>query len=448
MKKKIMFAMFAAFFMFKAVSFSAEQAAAVYREGPVTGKMIDAGFLYGETNYHAVQQASDGNVYYAIGTHAHGQSASLFRYDPRSGAVKLLGSMNQVTGEDGTKVFNQDKIHCDLYEMNGKLYFSTQGGNYDGGDYGPYPGGHFFSYDLKTEKIADLGIGAPGEGIVCMGMDTVHGRMYGITWPGMLFLYYDVPSGKIKSFGKQVATPGITDLTAVPGNRALAVDPNTGNVWWHNMDETITRYSRAKDTVEILASPTLDIPILKIPGAGFNKVLWRAIRWSQSMQRFYGVDTSDEYLFSLEPKTGTIEIIDRITAAPSRKSGSRGSASLAFELSPDGKRVYYIASARAEKPDASGRRSELRLVSYDLFLRQYIDHGPIVLDDGRRPSSCSGLDVGRDGSLYLVCIIPLADIDSDRGKRIAAAHFPTIAQEKLKGAAYEVNLVVVKDPSK
>lgn len=330
MKQSLIFALL---FLFSSISFSAEQAAAVYRDSPVTGKMIDAGFLYGETNYHAVQQASDGNVYYAIGTHANGQSATLIRYNPRSGAVKILGSMNKVTGEDGTKVFNQDKVHCDLYEMNGKLWFSTQGGNYGGGDYGPYPGGHFFSYDLKTEKITDLGIGAPGEGIVCMGMDTVHGRMYGITWPGMLFLYYDIPSGKIKNFGKQVATPGITDLTAVPGNRAIAVDPNTGNVWWHNMDETITRYLRATDTVEILSSPTLDIPILKIPGAGFNKVLWRAIRWSQSMQRFYGVDTNVEYLFSLEPKTGTIEIIDRIAAAPNRKSGSRGSASLAFELS-------------------------------------------------------------------------------------------------------------------
>jgi hypothetical protein len=357
--------------------------------------------------------------------------------------------MNKVTGEDGTKVFNQDKVHCDLYEMNGKLWFSTQGGNYGGGDYGPYPGGHFFSYDLKTEKITDLGIGTPGEGIVCMGMDTVHGRMYGITWPGMLFLYYDIPTGKIKNFGKKVETPGITDLTAVPGNRAIAVDPNTGNVWWHNMDETISRYTRDTDSVELLKTPTLDIPILKIQssGGGFNKELWRAIRWSPAMQKFYGVDTNCEYLFSLDPKTGTIEIIDRIAAGPNRKSGNRGSANLAFELSPDGKRVYYITSARSEKPDA-GRRSEMRLVSYDLALRQYIDHGPIILDDGRRPSSCSGLDVGRDGNLYLVCIIPLSDLSSDHAKKIVAAHFPVMGKDNQKGAPYEVNLVVVKDPLK
>lgn len=422
---------------------------AIYKPGPVAGKMIDAGFLYGETNYHAVQQASDGCVYYAINSHFHGQSATLFRYDPRTGAVKTLGSMNPAVGEDGTKVFNQDKIHCDLYEMNGKLWFSTQGGSYGGGNYGPYPGGHFLNYDLKTGKIGDLGIAAPGEGIVCMGMDAVRGRMFGITWPGMLFVYYDIPTGKIKNFGKQVATPGVTDLTSLPGNRAIAVDPETGDVYWHNMDETISRYSRASDSIEILASPTLNIPILKLPSSsGFDKVLWRAIRWSPSMKRFYGVDTNGEYLFSLEPKSGTIEILDRIAAAPNRRSGNRGSASLAFELSPDGKRICYIASVRGEIPGKSGLQPTLHLVTYDIGARHYTDHGSIVLGDGRVPVSCSGLDVGSDGNLYLVCIIPLGNAESDREKKIIEAHFRDMPKEKVKNGAYEVNLVVVKEPGK
>ncbi|MHB9028191.1 MAG: hypothetical protein ACYC9O_05440 [Candidatus Latescibacterota bacterium] len=425
----------------------------VYREGPVQGKMVDAGFLYGETNYHAVQQASDGNVYYAINSHAHGQSASLFRYDPRSGEVKLLGSMNPATGEDGTKVFNQDKIHCDLYEMNGKLWFSTQGGSYGGGNYGPYPGGHFLSYDLKTEKITDFGIAAPakgsvpGEGIVCMGMDTKRGRMYGITWPGMLFVYYDAASGKMKNFGKKVETPGITDLTAVPGNRAIGVDPRTGNVYWHNMDETISRYVYDTDAVEILEKPRLDLPIFKlVKSGGFDKALWRAIRWSDSQQRLFGVETGAEYLFSYEPESGEIEVFDRIAAGPVRKTGRTGGASLAFELSPDGKTVYYVTGAQASLPDGS-RRRELHLVTYEIPTRTYTDHGPIVLDDGRYPNGCSGLDAGSDGIVYLVCNIPLVNLEGEREKGIIQAHFADMPAEKLKGA-YEVNLVVVPDPLK
>ena len=52
--------------------------AAVYKEGPVIGKMIDAGFLYGDSNYHAIIQASDGNVYYVICSHNTKSGAHMF----------------------------------------------------------------------------------------------------------------------------------------------------------------------------------------------------------------------------------------------------------------------------------------------------------------------------------------------------------------------------------
>jgi hypothetical protein len=261
----------------------------------------------------------------------------------------------------------------------------------------------------------------------------------------MHFISCDVPSGKVRDYGKSVATPGIADLTAVPGNRSLAVDPRDGNVYWHNMDETISRYDRSRDTVEVLKSPRLDRLILKTTRSGFDRVLWRSIRWSGTMQRFYGVDAVCEYLFSFEPKSGELEIIDRIAAGPNRRSGAVTGASLAFELDSDGRTVYYITSARALLPDAAFRR-ELRLVTYDIPLRRYNDHGPIVLDDGRYPNGCSGLDVGRDGNLYLVCSIPLVTLEGNREKRIIAAHFADIPPEKLRGTAYEVNLVAVKNP--
>ncbi len=431
-------------FILSPISAETEKSA-LYRTGPVAGRMVDAGFLKGETNYHAVELASDGCVYYGIGSHAPGASATLFRYDPRTGKVRTLASMNDVTGEDGSKVFNQGKIHCDLYEMKGRLYFSTQGGYYQGGNLGPFPGGHFLSYDMKTGTCADLGIGAPGEGMVTMSVDTVRGRMYAITWPGMHFIYHDISSGKTKDFGKAVATPGIEDLTAVPGNRSIGVDPRDGAVYWHNMDETISRYDYTTDTVTVLSRPTLDIPVLKTVRAGFDKVLWRAIRWSPSMSRFYAVDTGMEYLFSYEPMSGEIEIIDRIAAGPHRRSGAAGGASLAFELDAEGKVVYYVTPARSTTPGGESRR-ELRLVTYDIVSRRYIDHGPIRLDDGRYPNGCSGLDVGRDGNLYLVCMIPLPNIDGAREKKIVAAHFPEIPREKLKDTAYEMNLVVLKNP--
>jgi len=445
MTGKIAASVFAICFAGIGGAFADADSTAMYRTGPLVGRMVDAGFLLGETNYHAVQFASDGCVYYGIGSHAPGASATLFRYDPRNGDVMRLASMNDVTGEDGAKVFNQGKIHCDLYEMKGKLYFSTQGGYYQGGNLGPFPGGHFLSYDMKTGTCADLGIGASGEGMVTMAVDTVRGRMYAITWPGMHFVYHDIVSGKTKDFGKSVATPGIDDLTAVPGNRSLGIDPRDGAVYWHNMDETISRYDYATDTVAVLSRPTLGIPVLKTARSGFDGVLWRSIRWSRSMNRFYAVDSGCEYLFSYEPKSGDIEIMDRIAAGPQRRSGALGGASLAFELDDAGKVVYYIASARSAAPGGGSRR-EIRLVTYDIASRRYIDHGPIRLDDGRYPNGCSGLDVGRDGNLYLVCMIPLSNLDGERERKIVAVHFADVPHEKLKDSTYEMNLVVVKNP--
>ncbi len=220
--------------------------------------------------------------------------------------------------------------------------------------------------------------------------------MYAITWPGMHFMYHDIASGKTKDFGKAVATPGIDDLTAVPGNRALGIDPRDGAVYWHNMDETISRYDYAADTIAVLARPTLGIAVLKIARSGFDKVLWRAIRWSPSMKRFYALDTGSEYLFSYEPKTGDIEIIDRIAAAPYRRSGAAGGASLAFELDAEGRTVYYVTAARSIQPGGESRR-ELRLVTYDIPSRRYIDHGPVALDDGRYPNGCSASMWGATG---------------------------------------------------
>ena len=120
------------------------------------------------------------------------------------------------------------------------------------------------------------------------------------------------------------------------------------------------------------------------------------------MQRFYGIMYYTDWLFSFEPKTGELEIIDRISSGPNRKSGNISYSSLAFELSSDGNNILYIASDKVDQPDTSITVEELHLVTYNIPLRRYVDHGVIELDDGRRPRYCEGLEVGTDGNLYIV----------------------------------------------
>lgn len=416
---------------------------AVYKKGPVKAKMIDGNFLYGDSNYNGITYASDGNVYYVICSHNKKSGAQLFRYNPRNGKVDNVGDLTSIVGEDRTKVINQGKVHCDLYEYKGKLWFGTHAGAYDR----TYPGGHFMSYDLKTGKFEDFGIPAPNEGLVAVSMDTTRNRMYAVTWPGYSFLYLDISTGKVERWMDAIAP------TPQQGPRSLGVDPLTGNVYWHTMFSTIQVYENSKNEVRTLKEPNFKQPMFNIPLAkdGVNYsvgVAWRSVKWNKADQKFYAIMYFSDWLVSFDPKTGDLEILDRISAAPNKKSGGTDYTSLAFEISEDGKTVYYIAPYTKLNPDGTSSDSEIHLVTYDIPMRQYTDHGPIELADGRRPRYCQGLEVANNGMLYIVGWVNIADKSSDKWARklaIETEDKPAMDIEKSK-ELQEINLMEIKNP--
>jgi hypothetical protein len=216
------------------------------------------------------------------------------------------------------------------------------------------------------------------------------------------------------------------------------------------MDETFSRYNFTTDTVELVPNQTIDRPIFKVRERGYpdDTVEWRSIRWSRAIERFVGQTFFGEFLFSWDPQTGDIEVLDRIAIAPIRKSGEIMRASLAFELSQDGRTVYYVNGAAPGFEGNKGTNPDpLHLVTFDLIERRYTDHGSIRLEDGRAPDYCQGLEIGRDGNLYLVCNIPFTDLASEKGRMIRDLHYSSAPIETLKNA-YEVNLVVLKNPVK
>lgn len=435
--RRLLFCTFVIFLFISSTGLSDDSPAVEYKQGPVTGKMIDAGFIYGDSNYHAIIQASDGNVYYVICSHNKKSGASMFRYDPRTEKVNMIADLTETVGENRTKTINQGKVHSDFYEVNGKLYFATHAGAWDM----TYPGGHFMSYDLKTGKFTDFGIGVPNQGIVAMSMDTKRMRMYCMTWPGYTFCYYDIASGKTKTWAVSYA-PMIQW-----GPRSIAVDPRTGNAYWHNMDETVSCYNYTKDDISVLDTPKFDAPVFKVQMDPGYKPVWRSIRWSEPLQKFIGVMYFSDWLFSFEPVSGELEIIERISSAPNRKSGKTYYSSLAFELSRDGRTVYYVCGNDPSKSDTI-KTEELHLVTFDLVTRKYIDHGVIMLDDGRRPRYCQGLEIGTDGNLYIVAWIPFYNLDSEKGRKIRELLYqgkPTSEVEK-SGLIQEINLIKIKNP--
>ena len=115
------------------------------------------------------------------------------------------------------------------------------------------------SYDLKSGIFTDYGIGPMEEGLVAMSMDTKRKRMYGITWPGYRFVYYDIPSNTEKDWWDSYGP------VTMQGPRSIGVDPRTGNAYWPHLNGTIVCYDYAKDTVRTLREPVFNADIIKIP---------------------------------------------------------------------------------------------------------------------------------------------------------------------------------------
>ena len=378
-------------------------------------------FSNSDSNFDSLSIASDGCLYYTLCSHDVDTHGRIYRYDPKSGAnPKLLGDLGEIVGEAGQKSIPQGKSHSQYFEHEGKLYLATHYGYYKPSSnkeepaetppgYRPYPGGHFLAYDMASGELEELGKAMAGEGIITMAMDARRGRLYGLTWPRGHFIYYDLAEGRMRDLGPVSRGGEIGD-----GEeyfclcRTLGVYPEDGSVYFTNPDGEIKRYRYEDDAVESIGvSLKLDVfghwdP--HTPGhQGYN---WRKVLWHAERERFYAVHGRSGFLFSFDPKTGAVEVIERITADELRRSGRfepfrYGYLSLA--LGPDGDTIYYLTAACDHQADDGRTVPEvLHLVTYRLSTDEYADHGALRLQDGRFPTMTQTIAVHPEGRVYTV----------------------------------------------
>jgi hypothetical protein len=78
----------------------------------------------------------------------------------------------------------QGKIHSNIVEYNGALYFGTHLSRYSETELNNYPGGHVVSYNLATGSFRDLGILRKNYGIYsALGIDRVRDYLYVMAFP-------------------------------------------------------------------------------------------------------------------------------------------------------------------------------------------------------------------------------------------------------------------------
>jgi len=389
--------------------------------GVITATLHPSHFQMSDSNFDSLSVASDGCLYYTLCSHDIDTHARVYRFDPKGGPQPVcLGDLGEIVGEAGTRSVPQGKSHSQYYEHEGRLYFSTHYGYYkpssnkeEPGDtppgYRPYPGGHFASLDMRTREFQDLAKAPPGEGILTMAMDPHRGRLYGLTWPRGHLIYYDLMERRSADLGPVSRGGELGDGEEyLCLCRSLGVDPRDGSVYFTNADGDIRRYDHRSDVVRATgASLRRDIfGRWEVHAPGHQGYNWRKVLWHGRMARFLAVHPKSAFLFSFDPETGEVEILERIAAEELRKSGRfepfrYGYLGLAF--GPDQNTLYYLTASYDLRTDDGRTVPEvLHLVTYSLGTRQLADHGVLRLEDGRYPTMTHSIGVHPNGRIYTV----------------------------------------------
>jgi hypothetical protein len=390
----------------------------------------NSGFEQAHDTYNGMLAASNGKIYYVLCSELHDIGAQMYEFDPAGERITHLGDLTAACGEKGQQKIVQGKSHVNFVESDGRLYFATHIGFYnikDGKEmigtlpsgFKPYPGGHLLAYDLAARRFEDLAVSPNYEGILAMNMDARRGRMYGLTWPSGHFLRYDLTAKTLKDFGpvsaRGEAGEGADYRTLC---RCIAVDPDDGTAYFTVSTGEIRRYRCDRDTVETVEGDDLrkDYFGLYDPAAaghmGYN---WRQVIWHPDEKVFYGMHGNSGYLFTFDPRASHVELLERITSEPSRRSGMFDQFSygyLGFSLGPDRRTLYYLTGAplyvdgrrvtgksETAKGESKGEEN-LHLVTYDIPSARRIDHGPIFLQNGDRPAYVNSIAIGKDGTVY------------------------------------------------
>ena len=401
----------------------------------ITARIYDSGFPLAHDTYNGISTASNGKIYYVLCSESIDQGAKMFCFNPATQQVQPLGDITQACGETG-KSIPQGKSHVNFVESQGKLYFATHIGYYsivDGMEkmgippagYQPYPGGHLLAFDLATGAFTDLAIAPNREGILTMNMDTKRGRIYGITWPTGFFFRYDLAKKDLKNLGA-TAEQGENGKGAAYRTlcRSIAVNPEDGSAYFTLSTGAIMHYRYESDALETLSSEDLRKDYFGLydptsPGhMGYN---WRQVVWHPSGRMVYGVHGNSGYLFRFDPRAERVELLERLTSEPSKRSGMFDQFSygyLGFTLGPDRQTLHYLTGGpiyvdgkrlAGKSSTAMGEAKgleDLHLITYHIPTAKYTDHGAVFFPDGGRPLYVNSIAVGKDGMVYTLTRIP------------------------------------------
>jgi hypothetical protein len=175
-----------------------------------------------------------------VSTTDHRERVALYEYDVATGTLRMLGFLAELANLRDREW--QGKIHSYIVEgPDGRMYFGTDGGNARQGRLMDHPhgygGGFFFAWDPATGTLANLGKGLRYESLKNIAVDSVSGRIYGITFPQAHLLIYDPRADELRDLGR---------LMSFHVPRCLLTDW-WGNAYYVDWRQRLVKYERESD---------------------------------------------------------------------------------------------------------------------------------------------------------------------------------------------------------
>lgn len=365
--------------------------------------------------WQGIRYASDGNCYFGSSDHAAHEGAAFFKYDPRMREETLLcEDITNLTGDD-PYYYPQGKLHSDIVEANGWIYWANHFSSELPGAVDIWPGSHFQAYCLATGEFRDYGV-VQNNATCYSGVGVDPARNYGYV--------YVCPadwSGTGHIFRFDLITGAKTDLGALGGDNTFwfFVDKR-GDVWFSQSDDGGTlRVIRGEtgamdefpnalppiytwDTDELVSDSGYEVP--NDPPATGTRWVWgiQTNRWIMWMQP---LADGDRAVFTEGYYGGRIYIFDSTKDIASGAAFS-SPAHIGYSdlgLAVNGNKVFYYQ--RANRGWAQQEARDFHLLSVDLnpaVSPQIVDYGLIEDQTDRLVWRAPGMMSDGAGSVFMI----------------------------------------------
>jgi hypothetical protein len=367
------------------------------------------------SHWSALLPASNGKIY--VGVSTHGDSAYVYEFDPKTDEMRLLADISRLAGERGRGTWTTGKIHVQMQELDGHVYFGAL--DEDSGppaiDPSSYTGPHWYRINIVSGEVEQLGLISSFWGLTGQAMDKPRRRIYGLAENGHLYRYH-IDDNRTEDLGR------VDDWDIC---RTIFSD-DSGNVYGSRTGGHIWKYDAATDRTWDLQH--IRLPIINQPRSLTNPMLdrktqWRIIEWHPVERVAYGIIGGNNMLFRYDVYAGpegTITPLAKVPPPNYRDADPMAvpTARLAMTISLKENKIYYLPEmmggfdydstsfdvldeAKFVERIAGTRVAPLAfLLSYDLTKGMVEDIGLLKAQDGRFAYGVDGAKADREGRIW------------------------------------------------